>query len=201
MLFLRRKDRRHLESVLLNPGAASDTNEETGLELATKHALMEETRQNRPQSRISSSASRAVFVPALAWRGPVEGFVFKLGILGLGYYQDSASVTSAAVFPVSDANTPREEDGSSSSSRKSGSEHGSDEARSPLHPSKEVQNDNNSSHRCRLTHSDTEEGALSIPAKGEVEGRGMASHGGDELAEESVFGGILTLHAPNGALW
>jgi len=155
---------------------------------------MERSRQNRTQSRSSSSASRPVFVPALAWRGPVEGFVFKLGILGLGYYQDSASVTSAAIPNNGDANTPREKDGSR---RRSGSENGSDEAQSPLHRSK-IEIDNNSGHHNRLTHSNMEESALSVAAKGEVEGKGMTSHEGEE---ESVFGGILMLHAPNGALW
>lgn len=193
MLFLRRRDRRHQESALLYP--EDTTNEDNGLELATKHTLVlgDSPYSVSSQSRSSASAARAVFVPALEWRGPVEGSVFKLGILGLGYYQDSASVSSI-VAADGDASTPRENGGSSS---RSGSENGSDGARSPLHPTQdESGNSNNNMSDQRPNLSSVEQGVLSVGKSGE-----NVKSAQEDVVEESAFGGILTLHAPNGALW
>ena len=46
---------------------------------------------------LAALTPRAVFEAAPAWTGPRPGAVFKLGILGLGYYKDSVAYRWACV--------------------------------------------------------------------------------------------------------
>ena len=198
MVVLRRNDRRSHEAVLLGglPRRAGNSRSDHHLSGADGDAGGLELPAWRPGGGSGGSPLREVYVPALRWRGPAAGYAFKLGILGLGYYQDSLAPPGASLQAEAAADAPRTPGGGGGGEGEGEGGNGGGgerEAQSPLHP---LDNSTAANGGDPLSKGSSARFEAGFQKAADATTAAPAVHDA-----ETAFGGVAALHAPNGALW